>query len=150
MKKYLFMIALMASVFSFSACSDDDDEIDVKQLEGTWITTHDEGYSYDEEGKHPWNFDYDASNPTTDCEKIVISKISDNTYSVTSYYYYNKWNLDGTDEFTLEGNKLASEDYFDENITARLLSANSKQLIIEVKGKDEYGDIYNKKIYKRM
>ena len=72
MKKYLFMIALLASMFSFSACSDDDDEIDVKQLEGTWGLIRDEGYEYDEDGKDSWNDHYDHDNTSDDREKLII------------------------------------------------------------------------------
>ena len=151
MKKYLFMIALLASMFSFSACSDDDDEIDVKQLEGTWGLIRDEGYEYDEDGKDSWNDPYDPANPSDDSEKLIISKISDNTYSVVHYEYYNgTWHSYATEKFTLNGNKLIPVDGDSEGFNVKLLSANSKLLVIEIKGKDEYGDMYNKMTYKRM
>lgn len=144
------MIALLASVFSFSACSDDEDEIDAKQLEGTWVSSHSEGYSYDEAGKHPWDFSFNPSNPTIDCEKIVVSKVSGNTYAVTMYSYYDKWEKDETMKLTLEGDKLIPSGEVSDGFTIKLLSINSKQLVIESKGRHEYGDYYSKVTYKRM
>ena len=37
------VIAVIMSV-NFVACSDDDEDIDTAQLEGTWGLTNDEGY----------------------------------------------------------------------------------------------------------
>ncbi len=151
MKKYLFVIALLASVISFSACSDDDEDIDVAQLEGTWGLTQEEGYDYYEGEKEEWNDLYDPANPTEDCEKIIVSKIADNIYSVVHYdYYNNKWNQSGTDKFSLDGSTLVPVDGSSEVSSTKLLVANSNQLIIEVKGTDEDGEFYGKLTYKRM
>lgn len=150
MKKYLFMIALLASVFSFSACSDDDEDIDVNQLEGSWGMIHNEGYAYYEGEKESWNDNYDPANPTEDCEKITITK-SDNIYSVVHYEYYNnKWNQTSTEKFTLDGANLVPVGESDIDGSVKLLTANSTQLTIEIKGRDEDGDFYNKLTYKRM
>ena len=151
MKKYLFMIALLASAFSFSACSDDDEDIDVNQVEGTWGLILDEGYEYYEGEKESWKDEYDPANPTEDCEKLIISKVSDNTFSVVHYYYYNnRWNQSSTEKFTLDGSNLIPVDGSSEVESVKLLVANSKQLVIEIKGVDEDGDLYNKMTYKRM
>lgn len=37
------IVAIIMSV-NFVACSDDDDDIDVSQLEGTWGLVHDTGW----------------------------------------------------------------------------------------------------------
>lgn len=137
---------------NFAACSDDDDDIDVSQLEGTWGLVLDEGYEYYEGEKDSWSDSYDPANPTEDCEKITISKVSDNIYSVIHYYYYNnQWNQSDTEKFTLDGNNLLPVDEEDTEISSmKLLVANSSQLVVEIKGRDEEGDFYNKMTYKRL
>lgn len=150
MKRYLFVFALLASVLSFSACSDDDDDIDVNQLEGNWGLIQAEGYSIENGEKDSWNDSYDPANPTNDSEKITVSKIADKTYSVTnSYYYGNKWNQSGTNKFTLDGSNLIPEDNNTKG-SIKILTATSDKLVIEAKGKDEDGDFYNKMTYKRI
>ena len=104
------IVAIVMSV-NFTACSDDDDDIDIAQLEGTWGLVRDEGYEHYEGEKESWNDSYDPANPTEDCEKIVISKVADNTYSfASSYYYGNQWHTGDTGKFTLDGNKLIPVD----------------------------------------
>ena len=39
------IVAIVMSV-NFTACSDDDDDIDIAQLEGTWGLVRDEGYEH--------------------------------------------------------------------------------------------------------
>ena len=94
----------------------------------------------------------DPANPTEDCEKITISKVSDNIYSVIHYYYYNnQWNQSDTEKFTLDGNNLLPVDEEDTEVSSiKLLVANSSQLVVEMKGRDEDGDFYNKMTYKRL
>lgn len=152
MKKYLLLIALLASAFSFSACSDDDEDIDVKQLEGTWISIHDEGFFYEEGKLIDWNDDYDPANPTNDCEKRVITKIDDNIYSVITYFYHNdKWEKDSdAEKFKLDGSNIIPADGSTISGYMKIITVNSEQLVIESKGTDEDGDNYNKTIYKRM
>ena len=141
------IVAIIMSV-NFAACSDDDEDIDVNQLEGNWGLVLDEGYEYYEGEKESWNESYD---PTEDCEKITISKVSDNTYSVTFYYYNNKWNQSSTEKFTLDGNNILPVDEEDTEVSSmKLLVANSSQLVVEIKGRDEEGDFYNKMTYKRL
>ena len=132
------IVAIVMSV-NFTACSDDDDDIDIAQLEGTWGLVRDEGYEYYEGEKESWNDSYDPANPTEDCEKIVISKVADNTYSfASSYYYGNQWHTGDTGKFTLDGNKLIPVDG-DAGEFTELVVANSNELVIETKGTDEDG-----------
>ena len=139
------IVAIVMSV-NFTACSDDDDDIDIAQLEGTWGLVRDEGYEHYEGEKESWNDSYDPANPTEDCEKIVISKVADNTYSfASSYYYGNQWHTGDTGKFTLDGNKLIPVDG-DAGEFAELVVANSNELVIETKGTDEDGEYYNKMI----
>ena len=65
------IVAIVMSV-NFTSCSDDDDDIDIAQLEGTWGLVRDEGYEHYEGEKESWNDSYDPANPTEDCEKIVL------------------------------------------------------------------------------
>ena len=39
------IVAIVMSV-NFTSCSDDDDDIDIAQLEGTWGLVRDEGYEH--------------------------------------------------------------------------------------------------------
>ena len=144
------VIAVIMSV-NFAACSDDDEDIDVAQLEGTWGLTNDEGYEIYEGERDSWNDQYDPSNPTDDCEKVVISKGADGIYSMVHYEYYNnQWQQYGTEKFTLDGNNLIPADGDAEVESVKLLVANGSQLVLEIKGTDEDGEFYNKMTYKRM
>ncbi len=60
------IVAIVMSV-NFAACSDDDEDIDVNQLEGNWGLVLDEGYEYYEGEKESWSDSYDPTNPTEDC-----------------------------------------------------------------------------------
>ena len=104
------MVAIMMSV-NFAACSDDDDDIDVSQLEGTWGLVRSAGWELcsEETEKDEWDFTCDPYNPNDDSEKLVIKKLTDNSYSVTAYYYstYSKsWEPEGNQIFTLDGKTL--------------------------------------------
>lgn len=145
------IIAIVMSV-NFAACSDDDEDIDTAQLEGNWGLVLDEGYYYEDGQKESWSDSYDPSNPTEDCEKVTISKVSDNTYSMVHYEYYNnQWNQSYTEKFILDGNNLLPADEENTEVSSvKLLVANSSQLVVEIRGVDEDGDFYNKMTYKRL
>ena len=145
------IIAIVMSV-NFAACSDDDEDIDVNQLEGTWGLTRTEGYYYEEGERISWDETFDPENPTEDCEKVVISKVSDNTYSMVHYgYSNNKWNQYETEKFTLNGDNMLPVDEEDVDVSsAKIVTANSKELAIELRGTDEDGDFYDKMTYKRL
>ena len=102
--------------------------------------------------KESWNDQYDPANPISDCEKVIISKIADNTYSVTYYdYYNNQWHQNDIEKFTLDGNNLIPVDGGGTEFTSvKLLVVNSSQLVVEQKDTDEDGDFYRKMTYKRM
>ena len=48
------IVAIIMSV-NFVACSDDDDDIDVSQLEGTWGLVHDTGWEESDGDKDSWD-----------------------------------------------------------------------------------------------
>lgn len=107
----LLMVVLC---LNFTACCDDDDDIDVSQLERTWGLVRSAGWEScnEETEREEWDYTCDPYNPGNDreCEKLVIKKLADNSYSVTAYYYsdYNsQWQMDGSSQtLTLNGNTL--------------------------------------------
>ena len=85
------IIAVIMSV-NFVACDDDDEDsntIDTSSLEGTWGFVRSAGWEFctnniDGE-KNTWDKTYDPYNPNTYREKLVIKKLTDNTYSIVYY-----------------------------------------------------------------
>lgn len=111
--RFIGMTLLMVVLcLNFTACSDDDDDIDVSQLEGTWGLVRSAGWELcsEETEKDEWDDSYDPYNLSneSDSEKLVIKKLTDNTYSVAAYYYYDsEWRADGGSQIaTLNGNTL--------------------------------------------
>lgn len=112
------VIAVIMSV-NFAACSDDDDDtidtIDTSSLEGTWGLVRSAGWelgSTDTE-KDIWDYTDDPHNPDYESEKIFIKKLSDNTYSITSYYYSGSdWIIGSSQTGTLNGKTLVLKDYY--------------------------------------
>ena len=106
----LLMVVLC---LNFTACSDDDDDIDISQLEGTWGLVRSAGWEScnEETEREEWDYTCDPYNPDSgdgECEKLVIKKLTDNTYSVAAYYYNgSEWRADGGSQtLTLNGNTL--------------------------------------------
>ena len=103
------VIAVIMSV-NFAACSDDDEEGSTPTTEnivGQWVLTYEEGYEID-----TWDYTNDPYNPDYDSEKIVIKKLSDNTYSITSYYYSGSdWQMDGSQTGTLDGKTIVLKEH---------------------------------------
>lgn len=108
------VIAVIMSV-NFAACSDDDDDtIDTSSLEGTWGLVRSAGWELcsEETEKDTWDYTNDPYNPDYDSEKIVIKKLSDNTYSITSYYYSGSdWQMDGSQTGTLDGKTIVLKEH---------------------------------------
>lgn len=145
------IVAVIMSV-NFAACSDDDEDIDTNQLEGTWGMVHAEGYFHNEGENFPFNETFDPTNPIEDYEKMVISKESDNIYSVVNYVYHNnQWVMEDTDRFTLDGTTIFPVDSENDGPSSmKIVKVNSQELVIESKGTDEYGEYYDKVTYKRL
>ncbi len=109
------VIAVIMSV-NFTACSDDDDTIDTSSLEGTWGLVRSAGWELcsDETEKDTWDYTNDPYNPDYDSEKIVIKKLTDNTYSITAYYYNagtKVWQTGGSQTGVLDGKTIVLKDY---------------------------------------
>ncbi len=149
---YSLLVAVMA--LGFTACSDDDDDVDVKQLEGRWGLTCDEGWETYDGGKDSWKDTYDPENPTEDCQIITITKQEDGLYKMEAIGYSESrgWEDDGTIIFELKGNKMipVSGDY-EELVEGFIVkSVSSTQLIFESKANYEGNSYYNKITFKRM
>lgn len=152
MRKVLFLITLLISTLGLSSCSKDDVSIDVNQLEGVWGLVSLNGYYYDEGEKISYNENYNPAEPTNDCEKIMIQKIDDNRYKMTTYEYYSgNWHQTDIENFSLDGNNIIPENMEGVDVSvARILEASSDKLVIESSGRDEDGDFYDKYSYQRM
>ena len=141
------VVAIIMSV-NFAACSDDDDDIDGSQLEGTWGLVRSAGWDLcsEETEKYEWDCTCDPYNPNSsddECYKLVIKKLTDNTYSVVAYCYYDnssKWQMDGSSQtLTLNGNTLTVSQtngdygYFDSYANLIIESLTAEKLAIRVK-----------------
>ena len=138
------IVAIIMSV-NFVACSDDDEDIDVSQLEGTWGLVRSAGWELcsEETEKDEWDDSYDPYNLSneSDSEKLVIKKLTDNTYSVAAYYYYDsEWQMDGSSQtLTLNGNTLTVSKtngdygYFDSYANLIIEALTTENLAIRVK-----------------
>lgn len=153
MKKYCYLwltyICLLFVGLNFTACSDDDEEVDLSQFEGTWGLVREE--LRDSEGE--WSENYDPFNPNEDSNKIVVTKSGDNTYTIDYYGYYNGWHKEGTDRVAVDGNIMTLPDGSSEVGVARIAVCNSDELVIESEGAYDdghYEDCYSKMIYRRM
>ena len=70
------IVAIIMSV-NFVACSDDDDDIDVSQLEGTWGLVHDTGWEESDGDKDSWDDTHTPNNPCCmDCSKSAFGTSS--------------------------------------------------------------------------
>ena len=153
------IVAIVMSV-NFAACSDDDEDIDVSQLEGTWGLVRSAGWDLcsEETEKYEWDCTCDPYNPNSgddECYKLVIKKLTDNTYSVVAYCYYDdssKWQMDGSSQtLTLNGNTLTVSQtngdygYFEsyanliiESLTADKLTIRTKYDNVQTKSDPEH------------
>lgn len=153
MRKILFLITLLVIIIlGLSSCSKDEAVIDVNQLEGVWGLVSENGYYYDEGEKISYNDNYNPFEPTSDCEKIMIQKIGDNRYKMTTYEYYSgNWHQTDIANFSLDGNNIIPEDMQGVDVSvARIVEASSDQFVVETSGQDEDGDFYDKYTYQRM
>ena len=140
------LIAIIMSV-NFVACSDDDDDIDVSQLEGTWGLVRSEGWELcsEDEDKDNWDESYDPYNPDGGCAKLIIKKLADNSYSVTDYVpsssSQGQWNETlGSQIWTLNGNTLTITQtdkipgYFEDDVIKPVIEIlTADKLVLRVK-----------------
>ena len=139
------IVAIIMSV-NFAACSDDDEDIDISQLEGTWGLVRSVGWElcHEDGARDDWDYTCDPYNPDSgdgECEKLVIKKLTDNTYSVAAYYYNgSEWSSVGVSQrLTLNGNTLTvsktngNYGYFDSYANLIIEALTTEKLAIRVK-----------------
>lgn len=113
------IIAVIMSV-NFTACDDEEEDsntIDTSSLEGTWGLVRSAGWEFctnniDGE-KDTWDYTYDPYNPDADKEKLVIKKLTDNTYSIILYDYWkdsSSWLVENSQTGTLNGNTIVYKE----------------------------------------
>lgn len=73
------LLTVMLAV-NFTACSDEEESLDLNSLEGTWMLIHSKGWELCSNApeKDEWDKDYDFSTLNSDSERIIITKIADN------------------------------------------------------------------------
>ena len=145
---------MMLPMFVFSACSDDDDDIDSNLIEGSWGLVHSEGFdNRDMSEPLKWDFDCNPLSPSSyDDFKMDIIKLEGNEYYVEQYYwssYSRKWQKDETYKCKLDGNTILpmSDDVEIAEATFKIKDLTSTNLTLEAKEGDSY---YSKEIFKRL
>lgn len=147
--KFFSLLALLAvSLLSFTACSDDDDDVSSDDIEnnilGTWQTTHVEGYWYDDtEEENIIEINHDV-------EEDEAERLKFNANGTCQYYTYvtslDKWVSAGSDyTYTIIGSKIVISES-DGMVwgTYNVLSLSSDRVVIE--GMLEEGDSYKFRI----
>lgn len=107
------VIAVIMSV-NFAACSDDDDDtIDTSSLEGTWGLVRSAGWELcSEETEKTLGTILMTHTIPIMIVKNRYQKLSDNTYSITSYYYSGSdWQMDGSQTGTLDGKTIVLKEH---------------------------------------
>lgn len=143
MKKYKIFYALFVLLgmsLSFTACSDDDDEVSSSQLVGTWEATWEKGYE-------KWEDEIDEWDEAPE-EPFRITFYEDGTW-LSEYYYNGKWHDEENGTYSVKGNKIYVSDRWDD-YEVTIVSITSSQLILEEKGKDADEEWYYKITYKRV
>ena len=99
------LLAIMLCM-NFVSCSDDDKDIDVISLEGTWGMTYCKYFDYRDNSLS--EEEYNPYAPSENNEKWVIKKLGDNKYSCVVYVSDDKgnWEIDGDWTGILNDNKI--------------------------------------------
>ena len=140
------IVAIIMSV-NFAACSDDDEDIDVSQLEGTWGLVRSAGWALcsEETEREECDESYDPYNPDGGCAKLIIKKLADNSYSVTDYVpsssSQGQWNeIFGSQIWTLNSNTLTITQtdkipgYFEDDVIKPVIEIlTADKLVLRVK-----------------
>lgn len=154
MKKlsYLFLtFMLMLVSFSFTACSDDDDENvgNVSDLYGRWIPVYTEGYERGGGDNDEWSNALNASNNYDDYSSIDFK--DDGTVGVYEYRS-NTWKYSGNSTYELDGNKIYLDGDYD--YPGKILKLTSSELVLETYEKETYEGItyeyYEKVTYNKV
>lgn len=120
------LLTVMLAV-NFTACSDEEESLDLNSLEGTWMLIHSKGWELCSNApeKDEWDKDYDFSTLNSDSERIIITKIADNKYSFSfGYYIGTNWYNEPSTTGTINGQtaELKDSPYYSNPVIESLTS----------------------------
>ena len=120
------LLTVMLAV-NFTACSDEEESLDLNSLEGTWMLIHSKGWELCSNAleKDEWDKDYDFSTLNSDSERIIITKIADNKYSFSfGYYTGTNWYNEPSTTGTINGQtaELKDSPYYSNPVIESLTS----------------------------
>ena len=134
MKKLFFFAAALCAAVSFSACSDDDDNINPNQIIGTWQITREVGYEIvPGEGK----FDKDITYPIDDVNDdygfyytYTFNEDGSGTYKSFNYYENNQLQEEWPLKYSISNDVLTIPQEYEYNGTFKIEQLTKTQLVL--------------------
>lgn len=139
MKKLFFIAAALFAATSFSACSDEDENINPNQIIGTWQISSEEGWAtYSDGSRDDWAVTYpDASDGNY---YWTYTFREDGICVRESYADYHDSSDDYTDEYSysISGNTLTMMGKTDSDLsfTGTIKELSSNKLVLFSNGED--------------
>lgn len=125
------LVCLLALSAGFVSCSDDDEGFDTSLLIGRWELVRTEGFFYTPDGER------------TDYDEPVYGEYAEFQEDGTAYF-------DGeTGSWSASGNRLIVNGT-EASGAFTVASLTSTELILEVSGRDEYGEYFDRTIFHRV
>lgn len=151
MKTFRFIgvaILAIALCVNFTACDDDEENVNMSELIGLWEPYHAEGYETGPNGfRNEWNEEIEDV-ATNEIEYSRLEFLTDGEFK--EHYYYNGWHYDGG-RYQVEGSKITIFDDEDEIYDQfNILLLNEGQLVIESKEKEDGYEYYEKISFRRV
>lgn len=141
------MLAIALCV-NFTACDDDEENVNMSELIGLWEPYHSEGYEIGSNGqRYEWNEDIEDV-ATNESEYSRLEFLTDGVFK--EHYYSFGWHyLNGT--YKVEGSKITivddEGDFYD---SCTILLLNENELIMEFKEKEDGYEYYAKLSCRRV
>lgn len=134
MKKLFFFAAALFAAVSFSACSDDDDNINPNQIIGTWQITREIGYEIvPGEGR----FEKDITYPIDDVNDdygfyytYTFNEDGSGTYKSFNYYENNQLQEEWPLKYSISNNVLIIPQEYEYNGTFKIEQLTKTQLVL--------------------
>lgn len=125
------LVCLLALSAGFVSCSDDDEGFDTSLLIGRWELVRYEGYYYMPDGER------------TDYDEPVYGEYAEFFEDGTVYFDGDNgtWNASGN-RLIVNGSEASG--------AFTVASLTSTELILEVSGRDEYGEYFDRTIFHRV
>lgn len=125
------LVCLLALSAGFVSCSDDDEGFDTSLLIGRWELVRYEGYYYTPDGER------------TDYDEPVYGEYAEFFEDGTVYFDGDNgtWNASGN-RLIVNGTEASG--------AFTVASLTSTELILEVSGRDEYGEYFDRTIFHRV